>query len=132
MFVDTAMIKAFRFDIDSDSTRALIARNKLEWDIYSDKPLNDDMILDRAAECSENPNDFPLADANGKPVTKLVSAVQQWLQPFVRRRGWISLRRVRLQCGCQLDPNKGIHEPCSQILPFAQRHFVGVNMAGVD
>jgi len=97
------------------------------------KSLNDDVILEHAAECAENRSDPPVAEqqqVNTKSAAKLVSALQQWLRPFIRRRGWISLRRVRLQCGCQADPS-GI-DSCSQILPLSRRRFVQVNYAGVD
>lgn len=90
------------------------------------------MILDHAAECAENQSNLILENANIRSVTELASAVQQWLRPFIRRRGWISLRRVRLQCGCQPNPNTGIPESCSQILPFSRRHSVQVNIAGVN
>jgi len=98
------------------------------------KPLSDDVLLDQAMECADGRPEAPEADADAEVTdSKFVAAVKQWLGPLVRQRGWISLKRVRLQCGCHPDPTLGIPGSCSQILPFSRRHPVHIsNIAAVD
>ncbi|KAK4010567.1 hypothetical protein OUZ56_019711 [Daphnia magna] len=106
--------------------------------------MNEDTVIDYAAECflslaveeGDTKGSSSSSQVDGKKKKKetadiklVASAVDQWLRPLARRRhGWVTLKRVRLQCSCHSGVPKSLagsrQKPCANLRPGSERRKV--------